>query len=399
MTKKFDLTAIFSKLSLLPEYLSVTWQQASKRLPPNEKEIVFSLDDVRLYTDWDGSGRHAFLLLNAFHEAGYNVYLYKKVGFWAYTRLQKYGRFMYELENLKIIPSLPANTQKMIYAFDTVYPQALDRPWKRRTFVNILKSPSCRIGEVVPIPFSMHPIWYRAGKYKKAIALRDSQRSLRILFGGNTLTSYYSSPKFKGYGLLTRAEGLETALSLTDRVKSFETKAEVDEIFKGTNYLNGCRILRTDDKTVGVQDRWLELVSKSDFFLCLSGTDLPMCHNAIEAMAVGTIPIIGYAHWFTPSLEHMKNAIVYTTKEDLIEKLNQVFSMGDADIKRLRRGVLEFYDTHLGGKNFVRRYEAQTDPINTIMLYPHFIPNSWETKLSNKAQESLKNYFGNLVKD
>ncbi len=384
------------KLSLLPEFIDATIQQMNKHLPANERQIVFTLDDIRLYTDWDGSGRHAFLLLNAFNEAGYNVYLYRKVGFLSYTRLARYGRYLYDLSNVKVIPSLPAKTENIIYAFDTVYPEALDRPWKKRTFVNILKDPSVRLGSVVPIPFSMHPIWYRGDAYKKALALRNSRRTLRVLFGGNTTTEFYSSPNFINYKQVTRADGLKAAYS-TGKIRPFADKGEIDAIFNSSGYLHEGRVLKTDDKTVGVENRWLELVAKSDFFLCLSGTDLPMCHNAIESMAVGAIPIIGYPHWFFPPLEHMKNAVIYSDQDDLVRKINEVLNMSNDQIKRLREGVLKYYDEHLGGVNFVRKYEEQKDHENTVMLYPYFIPPQWEQAKSQKTLEALRNYFGNKV--
>jgi hypothetical protein len=394
MSGKFEtITKTFSKLTLLPEYLAVTARQASKKLPANAKQIVFTLDDVRLYSDNDGMGRHAYLLLNAFHDAGYNVYLHKKVGFWAYTRLGRYGRFLYELEHLKVISSLPANTADMIYAFDTVYPDLVKKPWKKRSFVNILKDPSCRLGEVVPIPFSMHPIWYRSKGNEKAVALRTTKRTLRMIFGGNTSTESYSNPYFKNYNQLPRAEGLKAAYTLK-QIRPITSKEEVDALYNGTGYLNEGRILSTNDKSVGVENRWLELIAKSDFFLCFSGTDLPMCHNAIESMAVGTIPIISYGHWFYPNLEHMKNAIVYSDAADFVRKLTEVFAMDENAIERLRKGVLEYYDTHLGGKNFVRKYEQQNDKENTMMLYPLYIPRHWELPKSQKTLSDLKEYFG-----
>jgi hypothetical protein len=249
-----------------------------------------------------------------------------------------------------------------------------------------------RLGEAVPIPFSMHPIWYRGNRYREALGLRASQRTLKILFGGNTATEFYSSPNFKNYKQITRADGLKAAYS-TQKIRPFEKKEEIDHIFSSSDYLNEGRVVRTDDKSIGVEDRWLELVSKADFFLCLSGTDLPMCHNAIESMAVGTIPIIGYPHWFFPSLEHMKNAVIYTDADDLVRKIDEVLAMNSAEIKLLREGVVRYYDAHLGGANFVRKYEAQKDALNTIMLYPHFIPSKWDLEKSQRTQEALRAYF------
>ena len=43
---------------------------------------------------------------------------------------------------------------------------------------------------------------------------------------------------------------------------------------------------------------------------------MPMCHNIIESMAVGVIPITNYPEWFDPDLEHMKNCIVFDDQKD-----------------------------------------------------------------------------------
>ena len=81
--------------------------------------------------------------------------------------------------------------------------------------------------------------------------------------------------------------------------------------------------------------QWFETISKSDFFLCLSGVELPMCHNSIEAMGLGTIPIISYNDWFFPPLEHGKNAIVFTDQKDFIAKVKQAFDMKPNQIEKV----------------------------------------------------------------
>ena len=117
-----------SKIRLLPEYLKVTARQAMKKLPANDRQIVFTLDDPRLFRDDDGSGRYAYLIMKMFNDGGYNVYLHKNVDFPTFTRLGYYGRFLYTIDNLKVINRVPRNPENMIYAFDKVHARILDRP-------------------------------------------------------------------------------------------------------------------------------------------------------------------------------------------------------------------------------------------------------------------------------
>lgn len=393
-----DIKIAYCRLSewiLLPKFIFVSIHQMFKRLPRQSKEILFTLDDDRLYRYKDGGGRYAYLIMNMFSDSGYNVYLYKKMGFLSYIRLGIYGQFIYSIKNLKVITRLPQNTENIIYAFDEVYNSILDRPWKKLTYVNVLKPSSCKLGELIAIPYFMHAFMYRLKQLDKIEELRKTKRTLRVFFGGNTETRYYRNPLLRSYGQMTRLEGIETVLGIKDKVKTIQKHKELRSIIRSDTYINGCRLLRTDHKITTLKSEWLEIVSKSDFFLCFSGTDLPMCHHTIEAMAVGTIPIISYQDWFFPTLEHRKNAIIYSGKEDLVKKMEEVFAFNAIEIKEMRKNVIDYYDQHLGAKNFIRKYEAQKDKVNTIILHPRLIGTNSEIKEGQRIKEELKSYFGN----
>ncbi len=386
-----------SKLALLPEYLKVTWQQFSRRLPPNDRNIVFTLDDPRLYRDDDGSGRYAYMILNLFSDGGYNVYLHKKIDFLTFTRMGKYGRFLYSIGNLKVVDHIPKNPQDLDYAFDSVYREMLDRPWKKLTYVNVLKAPTCKLGRSMPIPYFFHPMMYKLKQLDRVEGLRESARKLRIIFGGNTLT-YYTNPELHRYDQMTRIEGIMAASEVGEKVRTIQDVSELYAIMNGQEYVNECRLLRTDDRIQVPLTHWLEIVAQCDFFLCLSGTDLPMCHNVIESMSVGTIPILGYPDWFFPTLEHGKNAIIYSGKKDLIRKLNEVLEMEESQIQALRKNVLAYYDAHLGTRNFIRKYEAQKS-LNSIILHERLRANKYELEEGNRTLAQLMFYFGEGIED
>ena len=114
-----------------------------------------------------------------------------------------------------------------------------------------------------------------------------------------------------------------------------------------------------------------------------------MCHNAIEAMAVGSIPIVAYADWFDPCLEHGKNAIIYSGKEDLVNKIKIVQRMTYDQIQHLRKGCLEYYDKYLAKGCLARKYEQQAQYISTLMLFTNFISDPKE----NAEAEEFKKRF------
>jgi hypothetical protein len=389
---------MLDKLSLLPEYLKVTASHLFKRLPANDKEIVFTLDAVRLYTDHDGSGRLAYLTLRHFAEGGYNVYLHKKMDFLTYTRLGKYGRPLYSLANLKVTSRLPKKTEHMIYAFDSYKRAIIQKPWKKLVFVNILKDPSLILGERISLPYGMHPLMYQCRQTDKIPVLRNNPRKLRLFFGGNTIGSYYSNPKLRDlYGQMTRKEGLETLESLGPIVKTLK---DIDDLFatiKGRDYLNECRILKTDNKIEVATEDWLDILSRCEFFVCFSGTDLPMCHHTVEAMSVGVIPIIAYHDWFTPALQDRKNALVYRNREELLQKIKEALAMSADDIARMRKNVIQYYDEVFTPKNFVRYFEANAGMHSTLLMYPQYRPADWETRLHQPLCNAVKSHFGELI--
>jgi hypothetical protein len=381
-------------LVLVPVYLWFGAKMTLRSLSPAGKQILFALDDYALFAGNQGNGRQVFLLLNAFNDAGYSIYVYKKNNLLTFLRLGRYGRILYTLKNVKFQKRVPVNSEEIIYVFDSVQPELLARKWKQQAYLNILKPVSGQVGGVITIPFSMHPILYYLGKYRNLQAYRENERKIRVFFGGNTAKELYSNPIMKRQGQLTRLEALEALLADCPKVRYIENIQELRDILNSDKYLNEGRVWRADwqnNRSAKLNaTKWLDTISRSDFFLCFSGTDFPMCHNAIESMAVGTIPIIGYHDWFTPALEHKKNAIVFSGTADLVQKVNEVFNMSPEETREMRQNVIKYYEEHLSQAGFIRKFEAASGKLNTLRLYPKLVCSEYQNKQAAEFMAELK---------
>lgn len=364
-----------ARIVLYAEYLGRRFRNEIKNFPRNRKTIVFLVENDDLYRH--DMGRYPYLLLNKFSKSGYSVYFYKNVDtFQKYLDLGKYGRFIYSIPGAKVIAQLPEHfsTENSLFAFDAIHEALLHKKWGKLIYVNMCKPVLCQVGNVVWIPYSFHPTAFKSGIDKAIEHLRANARRLRIIFVGNSVAKGYSLKKLKDrYNKLTRYEGVTAVLEIQDRVKNVEDAKEFCKAIQTGSYINECRLLRTDRAVkLDVRDYW-DIVSRSDFFLGLSGTDYPMCHNVIESMSIGTIPVLGYGEWFFPPLEHGKNAVIYSDVQDLKAKIYDVLNMDERSIRRMRGHVIEYYETHLTSQSFVSKVETNQDKVMTLMLHPRLV--------------------------
>lgn len=369
----FKRTLPISKLFF--NYLKDSFWQKINTLSKTNKNIFVTLDEESLFRSDDGVGREAFYVLKAFSDGGYNVYFNRPSNFKHYCHLGFLGRLIYSIKNLKFTSKLPENTRDFIYAFDTIRSEFLKLPWKRLLYINIKKSALSHLGNVIPMQFPMFPYVYTHGLDDNLESFRTLIRNCRIIFGGNLDTAYYDSPVFKNKypHLMTRLEGVAALRNSQLEVKMITGKNDVRRLLNNREYVNSLVIIEFNYSYLIMPKIWLRILGQSDFFMCFSGTDYPMCHNAIEAMAVGCIPILAYEDWFDPKLEHGKNAIVYKDKEDLINKIRMVMQMPTEEISKLRQEVLKYYDQYLSKGRLIQRYEAESQQVSTLMLFPKIV--------------------------
>lgn len=201
------------------------------------------------------------------------------------------------------------------------------------------------------IPFSIHPHKFNSTKPE----IKKSNRKISIFFSGNCDKTYYDQPLL--WNLLNRYEIISIVKeNFKDKIKEIESNiAEVEEDFEiviqdwtwnhhsGQNNLNS-RI---------PNDQWFNVLNNCSFFIAPPGVNIPFSHNAIEAMAVGTIPIINYENLFTPSLENNVNCLSFRTKDELISVIKKALNLDQSEIGQMRENVLSYYANYLNPKKVV----------------------------------------------
>jgi len=201
-------------------------------------------------------------------------------------------------------------------------------------------------------PYMLHPTYYDWEYDLNLDEWRREKRSVKVLFSGNMGSRYSNSLIWERYGKQSRMEVVSTLLQgLEGEETNFiatETElpgllAQDDGGFVCIDNSKGFRIPKRE---------WLSFLGKTNFQVCAPGVDMPLCHNLVEGMSVGCIPILEYSVYFDPPLKHYSECIVFSGKEELLSAVRRCLNMEEDEIRPMRRGVLDYYDTHLRPEAF-----------------------------------------------
>ncbi|NEQ49658.1 MAG: hypothetical protein F6K11_05925 [Leptolyngbya sp. SIO3F4] len=340
------LTKVAKASSIFKRYITQALpKQSLQRLSHNTDVYIVIRANALLHDN----GRYFFVLLKTL-SSKFKAVSVNGFSLLHYYKLGKYGRDIFTIDNLKIDSQLPANKKNKILIYDLpLSKQELDG-WSRCIQIQPdISVPKPLDRQWAVMPYCMHPKMYTFFDRSRIEELRTSDRTLRLFFAGSGDSKVYSGKKFwqtKGFDLIPRAEVLGTIKNFfSDAISYIKNQSELTSIPKSG--LNN-KIILADSKQFYIpQRKWLPLLSNCDFFICPPGIDMPLCHNAIEAMAVGTIPLINYPQWFSPELEDLKNCISYKTKTELVEKINLILSMSDFQISEMRKNVINYYQKYL----------------------------------------------------
>lgn len=326
-------------------------------------------DQKSLYARFTGpqifaeQGRLLFSLMHVFANSGYRIELHHYLGD---QPLEKYGQMIHGIPSLSLTDQPPEHTEASYYLYDRIDARLARLPWRKRIQVRFdLFSPFWFSNPII-MPFPMHPM-QSALRPEDLQALRGRVRRMRIFFSGDTVNYHrvrvpYPKPKLPRQKIVDAIKA-----RLGEPLQLVDSASELAELLQGP-YADRCVLTASSEVRIEFAD-WLPTLASADFFLSPPGIIMPMCHNIIEAMAVGTIPITNYPEWMDPPLQHMQNCIAFEDEDDLIGSLRQALAMPPDEIGRLRTNVLDYYQTHLRPETFVQRVEASPDRDLPILMY------------------------------
>jgi hypothetical protein len=298
-------------------------------------------------------GRLLFSLLNTFSVSGYHISLFDSL---PPEKLDKYGRRARTLPHVALTEVDPTETEATLYLFDEEEPALASRRWRKKVQIRFDVFAPYWFRRPLIMPYPVHPVHAGPDLPARLQADRARPKKMRVFFSGDRegyVINRIRYPKPK----LPRLEVINAVLEgMGERARLIRGERELADLCSA-GYVDGCLIMAQDDERIDTT-RWLSTLATADFFLCPPGYVMPMCHNTVEAMAVGAIPIINYPEWFAPRLAHLDNCIAFDDRADLIDKLREVLRMDPAAIARMRDRVIAYYDQHLAPETFVRKLEA-----------------------------------------
>lgn len=197
-------------------------------------------------------------------------------------------------------------------------------------------------------------------------------RSARIFFGGNTEERKYDKNVIRDiYGMLTRRDMLAVTCAALQPEQILRPADSGEWLASSTFHpfvlceTQHCKI---------PQERWLDALAKADFFLACPGVGMPLCHNLIEAMAAGAVPILQYGDYLPEPLRDGVNCLTFRDPGSLRDIVDSVLSMTQEEIQTLRVNTREYYEEFLAPGRFVERLLCSPYFRRTLLLNAYRVP-------------------------
>jgi len=200
------------------------------------------------------------------------------------------------------------------------------------------------------IPIAMHPIFYNRGTWNQPI--ENAEKKHAVFMAGNFNTELYGNSNEKHFNVLSRtslykilhAQGALTAITSIDELNRLLEK-ELN---------NQCIIVDAEKCRIPI-NTLRSYLNRFSFFLACPGVVMPYCHNIVEAMSAGCIPLIQkeYAEMMQPPLTDQVNAIFFHSADDVTDTLQKIYHLHEAAVTAMRQNVMHYYNQYLTPKAVV----------------------------------------------
>lgn len=221
------------------------------------------------------------------------------------------------------------------------------------------------------IPMTMYHTNYFNNIYKnKEDCAFKGNRRIKVFFAGNLEDSGYNNNVhvfYKNFNISNRLDIIHfVSEKFNGKIIIPDSYNDLSKLLKRENEID---ILLVDRKKFSIPvDRFLDILSEASFFLGAPGIVMPLCHNIIEAMCVGAVPILEYSNSFIPPLEGGVNCISFRGLSDLEEKINDVLGMDETGISDIRKKTIKYYHDYLSPASVIGHIEKNRYNLEKLFL-------------------------------
>jgi hypothetical protein len=241
-------------------------------------------------------------------------------------------------------------------------------------------------------PLLLHPD-YLLPNIEKDLATNavNNNRRIAALFVGNVDPDYDRDITRKLFGVNTRRETfscLEDSMGggvyIPPSMGEFLRKIDAGDL--------SAKAVLIDIRNFRVPNNlWFKILLDSDFFIHMCGSLQPYCHNQIESMAAGCIPVTQLSRFFVPPFRDKIDALTFEKLGELPALMRGILN-GEYKkaIPAMRERVLGYYKNHYSFRSFERKLNfLKENGIDFSNYYPHCEEVSILNELIEKDQRNL----------
>jgi len=113
-------------------------------------------------------------------------------------------------------------------------------------------------------------------------------------------------------------------------------------------------------------EAYTDALVRCDYFICLPGVHMPLCHNLYEAMLCGSVPVLHqrYARWLDPDLQLLLKPVTYANDEELLQWVSKIQS-GEfqVDSRSLASELKSHCDASLSWESIRKHFEQSNSAL------------------------------------
>ncbi len=296
-------------------------------------------------------------------QSGYTVYLLHnpRLLIACYDRIR--GRVMLKYPGIYLKPHTPSKRSRHVLIHDF---HPLKTGWKAVIKLStdslpfILGERQTKDDEYV-YPFDIHLRQFNAEESFPDL----TDRRITVAFVGNIREEMYSGTAIASFfNLVERTEAIANIFKHFDELVTIpESKEDYGNKEKIKLLVGGFGHSIVPSTTP--QD-FITFLRECDFFIALPGVNIPFCHNLIESMMCGCIPIIQYGNLLPTPLKDGVNCLAYDSIPSLLSAIERAMTMQTMEKLTLKKNVREYYEKHLSKAARINFFKNEMTKISTM---------------------------------